>query len=123
MPYAFGPYDALTRQDYATMVHRAYFLEKWKMEEWAGTGARYVVEDLPSKEHSIDGFDDSGAIADYARSALEFCYRKDMLTGYGGTNLLGPGDKLSRCQMAKLSALFPFLTDHLSTQFYPGSYS
>ena len=104
--YAFGPDDPITREQMAAMVYRWYMYHVnlspsmvrsyWKApESRSGNGF-----------NAVDKYDDSALISDYAYGGMVFCNSVGMITGYGGTNTLGPQDGLTRCQMAKVSTYF-----------------
>ncbi len=79
---AFGPDDALTREQFALVLWR-----------FAG---------MPDVESGLSSFQDAERISDWALDAVEWAVAEGYLRGYAGTDLLGPGDGLQRAQAATI---------------------
>jgi len=81
---AFGPEDAVTREQLAAMLYR-----------YAGT---------PEPTGSLDGFNDKDAVSDYAADALCWAVDEGLLTGKGGGWLDSDGTApRPRCRDARHS--------------------
>lgn len=82
---AFGPEDAVTREQLAAMLYR-----------YAGT---------PEPTGSLDGFNDKDAVSDYAADALCWAVDEGLLTGKGG-GWLDPAGTATRAEMAAILMRF-----------------
>lgn len=82
---AFGPEDAVTREQLAAMLYR-----------YAGT---------PEPTGSLDGFNDKDAVSDYAADALCWAVDEGLLTGKGG-GWLNPAGTATRAEMAAILMRF-----------------
>lgn len=82
---AFGPEDAVTREQLAAMLYR-----------YAGT---------PEPTGSLDGFNGKDAVSDYAADALCWAVDEGLLTGKGG-GWLNPAGTATRAEMAAILMRF-----------------
>lgn len=82
---AFGPEDAVTREQLAAMLYR-----------YAGT---------PEPTGSLDGFNGKDAVSDYAADALCWAVDEGLLTGKGG-GWLDPAGTATRAEMAAILMRF-----------------
>ena len=79
---AFGPNDCITRQDLVTVIYR-----------YSGE----TVEDLTD----LEAFTDSQSVSDYARAAMAWALKEEILTGYNDQTLR-PRNNVTRAEMAAI---------------------
>lgn len=82
----FGPSDNITREQMAVMI-RNYLNKK-------------SIKTISNE--SLDRFKDNKQVSDYARSAMQFCVEKGILSGAENGTKLNPGNYATRAECAKL---------------------
>lgn len=85
----FGPEDAITREQLATMMYRYALYKKYDV----------------SAQKSLDGYTDVNQISDYAVLAFQWVNANDIITGTSESTLTPQGDAL-RCQVAAILKRF-----------------
>lgn len=88
-PTTFHPHGAITRQEAAVMILRGARL--------CGLDTRLSPAEI---QHTLGQFDDGGAVAAWAREALAFCYRADILDDGAGD--IRPRTAISRGKIAEM---------------------
>ncbi len=86
----FGPADAITREQLATMLYRY---------------ADYRGEDT-SASADLGGFPDGGSVSDYARKAMSWAAGMEIVTGNEKDHTLAPQGSASRAQAAAMIRRF-----------------
>ncbi|HMM05633.1 MAG TPA: S-layer homology domain-containing protein [Clostridiales bacterium] len=83
--HMFGPNQAITREDMATILYRY---------------AEYVKLDITYSEKSYLTFSDTASVSNYAETPLKWCTDKNLINGY--KNLLEPKAITNRGQCAQV---------------------
>lgn len=84
---AFRPNEDITREELASMLYQY---------------ARLVGADTAGS--GLDGFSDAGTVSDWARDAMAWAVRKEIMQGSGG--MLRPGASASRAEVAAMFQRF-----------------
>ena len=85
----FGPENAVTREELATMLAR--------FAAWYG---------ISTTEGDTSSFPDAASISDFAKEAVGWCNARGIMTGDSVTHNANPKDGATRAQMAKMLAVF-----------------